>query len=486
MMCIAIILLGLAGMLNAASHYIRQGAAGANNGSSWTDAWADLPSAFARSDTYWVAAGEYGRHTFNDNEDGGKYIHVIRATEAAHGPAAGWQTQYGQGEAAFLDTTGPIFLFRKGYYHIDGVTGEGVAGHGIRLHSSKNASGSQGGCTIHSEYQSVTRNLVLEHLNVQGAGSGFDIIPALTRTLYFSGDVGGLVLRYCYIHESGQQWFHMGTCLNVLVEHCYFRNAGSGDNTYHSSGFQVYGASDTMDLVFRYNTVRSMTSLGSSAMMQLGINTAYNIGGVYVYGNLFCNDTLSRGPSEMIGNAGAGGNHHHYFYNNTIANLDHTSSGIRFDNAVGGWDNVAYNNLYYNCNPLYTGIDSLGGNLQIFDNTLFADAATYDFRLMRATAIAGIPVGAPFNLDGNGVVRGGDGFRDVGAYEYVATGIPMRPADGGVRNAQPPLPNPWKPEAGYEIMNMTGKRVDWRQVTSGICLVRKNGVCGWGRVTIIK
>ena len=45
----------------AASHYIRAGATGANDGSSWADAWTTFPNGatYIRGDEYYVATGTY-------------------------------------------------------------------------------------------------------------------------------------------------------------------------------------------------------------------------------------------------------------------------------------------------------------------------------------------------------------------------------------------------------------------------------------------
>jgi hypothetical protein len=60
--------------------YIRQGATGANDGSDWANAWTDLPKSLQRGACYYVAAGTYGSHVFNDEETGSKVIMIKKAT----------------------------------------------------------------------------------------------------------------------------------------------------------------------------------------------------------------------------------------------------------------------------------------------------------------------------------------------------------------------------------------------------------------------
>ena len=49
-------------------YYIRGGATGTNDGSDWTNAWTDLPASLERGATYYVAAGRYGPHLFNERD----------------------------------------------------------------------------------------------------------------------------------------------------------------------------------------------------------------------------------------------------------------------------------------------------------------------------------------------------------------------------------------------------------------------------------
>ena len=43
-----------------ANRYVREAAAGANDGTDWTNAYTTLPASLTRGDTYYVADGAYG------------------------------------------------------------------------------------------------------------------------------------------------------------------------------------------------------------------------------------------------------------------------------------------------------------------------------------------------------------------------------------------------------------------------------------------
>src|SRR3989304_6190299 len=117
----------------AASHYIRAGASGANNGSDWTNAWTVLPSTLTRGDTYYIADGSYGGYVFDDADSGSTWIYIKKATASVHGTETGWDSSYGDGQAVF---TAQI-EFKTNYLEIDGVTGGGPGswetGHGIKV-----------------------------------------------------------------------------------------------------------------------------------------------------------------------------------------------------------------------------------------------------------------------------------------------------------------------------------------------------------------
>jgi hypothetical protein len=112
-------------------------------------------------------------------------------------------------------------------------------------------------------------------------------------------------------------------------------------------------------------------------------------------------------------------------------------SGIRID---AGSNNVAYNNLWYNCvRTAHSGVtisqswyyntqrDSDDKDVQIGAGNPFVDLANEDFRLSSATSSGKSDLGSPYNVDAYGNIRGSDGVWDRGAYEYNSGGGTSRP-----------------------------------------------------------
>ena len=59
-----------------------------------------LPSSLTRGVTYYVAAGTYPNHVFQDADSGSTLITIQAPTSAVHGTNTGWSSAY-QGQAVF-------------------------------------------------------------------------------------------------------------------------------------------------------------------------------------------------------------------------------------------------------------------------------------------------------------------------------------------------------------------------------------------------
>jgi len=94
-------------------HYVRADASGSGDGSTWTDAYPELPMKLARGHVYFVAHGDYPAHDFDDAPSGDARIRIVRATTADHGTSTGWDDAYAAGECTFgeLDFREPGYDF---------------------------------------------------------------------------------------------------------------------------------------------------------------------------------------------------------------------------------------------------------------------------------------------------------------------------------------------------------------------------------------
>jgi len=101
-------------------HYVRADGDPGGDGASWSGAWTELPAELERGHVYYLAAGDYPGHRFDDPADGDAVITVVRATAGDHGDGDGWDDGF-DGRAVL----GPVVIARPGY-RLDG-RGRGIA-----------------------------------------------------------------------------------------------------------------------------------------------------------------------------------------------------------------------------------------------------------------------------------------------------------------------------------------------------------------------
>jgi len=409
----------------SADHYIRDGATGALDGTSWTDAWDDLPSTLTRGDTYYIADGTYTNYDFNDAEDGTTYIYIKKATESAHGTETGWNSTYGDGVATFTSTV-TVWDILTGYWDIDGVVGDGdgsVTAHGFKVELTSTTDG-QHGINMQS---SPIDYISLKHIEVtstQGASVATGDSQSGIRSV--GGDFK--TLAYCYIHAWKRDCVIWTNSDNNVLEYNYFKESHS---TATAHGQAIYmGLSTSTEWDIRYNTFKNINGSGVIFMSGACSN-------IRIYGNLFweewaATDYGQNSVSGIINHNSTGGDVTGLrFYNNTIIDHDNESGSgnILIDS---GSDNLVSNNIWYSSNisgstnwtDNYNAYDvtNSGSNEVLITSTVFTDYAGGDFTLSGTfpASWAGTTLSSPYTTDMLGETRGVDGTWDRGAYEYGA------------------------------------------------------------------
>lgn len=403
---------------SAATYYIRAGAKGNMSGADWFNALPKLPATLVRGNTYFIADGNYPGYTFDDAQNGG-WIYIKKATPASHGTSAGWQNAYGDGKAVF----GPL-KFLTGYYEMDGQTGGGpgrwTSGHGIKVQFTEKAN------TVKlMNIANAVPNLTFRHMELS-----FTPCPSCTGQDAVYGIKGGRNWKFQYMwmhHPSRVVFYTMGNASNILVEYSLLER--SGTNPSSSQHSEIWSARDTHDVVVRYSWIRDYRSTGG---IILGRARNWNI-----YGNIF-QWTANFGPTANNGAVGSWSSSPTYYasnikvHNNTFVGLRGGGSGKIFPVYKSISAVSAHNNIWYN-----SPASGFGGGVQHSNNWFmnsnearipeaskevgkadpFVNSGAGDFRLRTSTR-AGTSLGAPFNVDLSGSVRGRDGTWDKGAYEF--------------------------------------------------------------------
>jgi hypothetical protein len=455
-------------MVAGANHYIRQGATG--NGSDWNNALGQLPAAFVRGDTYYVADGNYTGFDIKTVESGTTRITVKKATIADHGTDTGWQDSYGDGQAAFDGCA-----IRSSYVTIDGTTGEGKTGHGFKFT----------GKTYHTVYI-VTRNydysklygLEFRHLELTTTGEfschGFAVSQAfLERGLF----------EYNYLHDiwgNPFQLFHATFTIQYNYvgpnhvygsDHCEGIQSGIPDNNQVITGNIV-----------RYNIWCDI--VGSGVLMMPGQEHE-------IYGNVFV-WTKDFGTTINQGVIGLSNTTYPTYYSNNCKIYNNTFCNIKTSIYASGTNtnHVAYNNLFYNTWDYHknkavgwgsgvthdyswyydAGTGHTDAHIQYGSGDPFVDFRNDDYRLKAGTQ-AGMALASPFDVDWDGNTRGGDGVWDRGAFEYSTTNIECRTLNAELRiPSHPTLINNW---GRYNILG--GPVLSGHTPNTGIYLVTING-----------
>lgn len=423
---------------HAATHYVRPGATGSNNGSDWTNAYSSLPRTLVRGDTYYLANGNYGSHVFSDANSGTATITLVKATASNHGTATGWSSTYGSGTATFSN-----WQIYTDYYTFDGQRrnadwwagttsqyGIRVAGAGpVRLDNGAGTGGD---------------NLTFRYVDFQGGGrdtgNGDDVIYGLTGN-------SNLTFQYCALHDSDRTIFLMrGTWKNLVVDHSYLARNTSTPATHG----EMLSMTDSNGVVWSNNVMEDIE--GTAFIAGLNGGTAANwqiFGNVAFHSAAYIADTGRKsghnfGVSGFVFIAHDSSNNNYgnniQVYNNTIADLQGTWSGVVIQAGSGNAvrDNVWYasvrtnnsfsgtisNNWYYQ--TLQDGDSSSTKTVCTSNCNIFTSLSGKNFRLAIPTG-GGVTLSSPFTVDSDGVTRAIDGTWDRGAYEFAGTALSSIP-----------------------------------------------------------
>jgi hypothetical protein len=410
---------------SAATHYIISGGTGNQSGSDWGNALPGIPSIQIRGDTYYIASGSYGASTFTTPVSGSTYVYFRKATTTDHGAEPGWQASYGAGPAVF-SSGGVCWDIRTGYLSFEGQTGSGSNNYGIKLTSAYTGLTQVAGLSVY--YGIAAPNNILNHVEIQVTGP--DVDGNHYGNCVGIGQSDNWQFLNCYFHDA-DAWM-MINCNNALIDHCYFRNAGSNYGADHGAGLFLTGA----NIIIRYCVFNNL--IGSASVTYIKPDGQGLVGqNMQVYGNVFF-DTDPQAHSTQWANLSVTAQNYMTglrFYNNSSFGLKGpigVSCTGGHTTPVAGGNNVVENNLWVNC-PYSDGMPDVnavdhnitygvasGPNFGDLPWTgQFLDAANGDLHLVTDTA-NGVALSSPFNIDPDSNSRV-IGAWSVGAYQYVGT-----------------------------------------------------------------
>lgn len=453
-LAVILFMLQAGGVVDAANHYVRPRATGANNGSNWTDAYTSLPSTLVRGDTYYLADGSYGAVTLGTAASGSLWIYLRKATIADHGTDTGWDNSYGDGVAEFTQ-----LYITSAYWDIDGVTGSGDSPRGIKITTSSTE---------------TFGAVVIPFGNPNPGLKQFYRFRSLELTSSTTTSQGGFYM----VGNTDVAGMSLDANPNVVVENCYIHHIGGLAGTGLNGSYQIW-RNNYMEFLCRKDDSGHKEILkwdNTNSFIRVYNNVfkdwdGYNVtGGLIlsgegqsgtqrdwvIYNNVFW---LSGNPpppganpvsagTRVIGGLDSSSTDHAdiHIYNNTFYNIQNTS-GANVLPLFGVWtgQSFIYNNLFVDC-PGLNAIGSVANSTK--DYNAFYRTPNYtrrqpndlslvsnplvngpggNFRLVTDAAVIGSALPRPsfFTTDFDGVKRGTTWT--IGAFELKPSAPPSAP-----------------------------------------------------------
>jgi hypothetical protein len=434
-----------------ANFYVRKGAAGSNNGSSWTNAWNEMNqinfSAVSCGDTIWIAGGNYTTSLHgNKTCTAGNVLTInrVQSTDSAAVAAAGWNASYDSlvvlpnidvpGPAAYITISGRIPYGIQ--VLIPGTSGDGIdggegTGSGVAqpidhitwsyievygpacVTAGTCTNGGVIGVNVMPYCSSANRtNMLFDHMSVHRTGEAFRGCGWDSSTIQYSliYDTNNDGQQHEDILYSNPPYQNVTWRYNKIFmspnDGLFFEGGGAvnfgfyGNVVYHSGGWLIcFKTGGTYGPVYIYNnTFENDGKFGDYSPAFLGFST---MSGGEVANNVFENVTTS-GESGKPPNA----NHNAY--------------------SISGASDGGTGSFTYNAGTL--------GASAMFVNESPSNPIAADFHLTAAGANAfanGKTLAAPYNVDPDGSTRGANGGWTIGAYNGTGTtgGTPGTPTN---------------------------------------------------------
>jgi hypothetical protein len=435
-----------------ANFYVRKGAAGANNGSSWTDAWNEMNqikfSAVGCGDTIWIAGGTYASSLSGSKScTAGNVLTInrVRSTDAAAAAAPGWNASYDSlvvlpnidvpGPAAYMTISGRIPYGIQ--VLIPGTEGDGIDG----------GEGSGSGVAQPIDHITWTYIEVYGPSCVESSGCtnsgvvGVNIMPYCG-----SANRTNMLFDHMSIHRTGEAfrgcgWDHSTVQYSLIYD-------------THNDGPQhediLYSNPPYQNVTWRYNKIFMTPNDGIFFEGGQGAvnwafygNVVYHSGGwlicfkvgstygpVYIYNNTFENDgTFGAYSPAFLGFSGmSGGEVANNVFENVTTNAESSPPNPNHNAySISGASDGGTGSFTYSLGTL--------GASTMFVNESPSNPIAADFHLTAAGAkefANGKALAAPYDVDPDGNIRGANGSWTIGAYTGQGTaqgGTPGTPTN---------------------------------------------------------
>jgi hypothetical protein len=401
---LAIMWLTCAMSARAAVWYVNHSATGANIGSDWNNAWTDFSkinwSNVSPGDTIFVAGGSYGFFTAGKSGTASAPITIerVRASDAVAVLAAGWKSAFDSQVVQSVPKGHSGINITQGIGSF--LTVDGRVDAGWRINISDASSGVE-------VDQAAATNVALRHIQVNGPGiiaetgdtRGFDLTPT-------NGKMSNITVSHCEVMNGCDAAMYLTLADYALIENCSFHGQDSlNPAQFHTN---VIYCGQTTNSTFRQNKLYDIQVEG------LFFNDPGNAN-IAIYENLFYNGSIPKNSGRGLqftntGNTGI------LIYNNTFVDLP---IGVQLG-SPGTYSGCEFkNNIVYGC-TVTLGSGWVSDHNLIGGSNPFIGYTSFDYHLAPGSPAinAGIALGAPYNVDIDGNVRGAGDAWDIGAHEF--------------------------------------------------------------------
>jgi len=399
----------LTGTISAANHYVDKDASGANNGTSWNDAWQSFSSinwgSIQPGDIVYISGGANSKTysqqlTIGASGSSGNPILITKGITSGHNGEVIIDGSY--------SITHCVLIESKSYVTLQYLTCRGSSSTLFRINPGFNI-------VIDSlRFPLVDRG----HGAIWQQNSGpIEIMRCYIETctncgsqtdgVYSQRSVGKISFHDNYVwirnSDAGNHcdcWqSYLDADLDIYNNYCEQDN----NKTSNAQGYFTEQNDNGSTLRF-WNNIYNFTQSSSNAInfkMNGATGITYEVIGNTIYGEA--------GASNSIRFYAADGSP--TVKNNVIHFVGPSGNGIKFSGGSANSNNVAYN--------LQSNVISTVGSNVITGNPLFSDPSGKDFTLQDGSPAidAGTDMNSPYNVDMVGTFRPqGSGF-DMGSYE---------------------------------------------------------------------
>jgi hypothetical protein len=240
--------------LHAACHAVTPSGAGSKNGTSWSNAYAGLPSTLVRGDIYYLADGSYGTYTFGTSDSGTTTVEIRKAQSYDFGNSCGigtgWNTGTMGSSQAVFSSGGTVISVSTDYFIMNGNGTSTTAGCGGAPGSTVTSSPPTPiDCGIKLQGTSGNNNIV--YMNFSSTHQTFKYIELSasgenSNDLEMFASTGNFTITNSYLHNSGCVYIQdIGD--NSLVDHDYFwgtETLGSAAGCHGQAEYEAGGTSN--------------------------------------------------------------------------------------------------------------------------------------------------------------------------------------------------------------------------------------------------